>query len=101
MAFIIDRSVKTQCDLRKKEKKISNLRRGIVTKYKVVQSPLFMFPGEEKGIISSPEHKFELHYHILILPAYNSISTIVNPFLLGFLLLFYITFDVKLLVESR
>ena len=24
----------------------------------------FMFPGEEKGIISSPEHKFELHYHI-------------------------------------
>ena len=39
MAFIIDRSVKTQRDVRKKnEKKISNLRRGIVTKYGVVQS---------------------------------------------------------------
>ena len=25
-----------------------------------------MFPGEEKGIVTSPRHKFELHYHILI-----------------------------------
>ena len=26
-----------------------------------------MFPGEEKGIVTSPGHKFELHYHILFL----------------------------------
>ena len=25
-----------------------------------------MFPGEEKGIVTSPGHKFELHYHILL-----------------------------------
>ena len=24
-----------------------------------------MFPGEEKGIVTSLGHKFELHYHIL------------------------------------
>ena len=25
-----------------------------------------MFPGEEKGIVTSPGHEFELHYHILV-----------------------------------
>ena len=37
MAFNIERSVKTQRDVRKKGKKLSNLRRGIVPKYGVVQ----------------------------------------------------------------
>ena len=49
MAFKIEKSEKTQRDVRKKEKKISNLRRGIVTKYGVVQSKRRVSPTPPCG----------------------------------------------------